>query len=661
VSLAPPIAESALLALLEKAFARHAGSDAVIDAVELQTALNLRSAYLARRMLGIFDRNHDGVISKDEFLDGVRQLVFGDVRHKLWFAFQLHDHNADGFIDQAEMLRMISISMAESEIAERASQPAEYLTRVLFAAVDSNRDGLISFDEFVAAVERRPELLSQMTRSEAIWLAPNEALLAFIDAPTDDTPSSLGFRHGWSRWVLLGLWLVTNLALFGLTLVLGLGSGGQDSTMQLGRAFATCLDFNGALILIPMMRRLLSRLRATALGRSLPIDDAVAFHRVVGHTLFGLAIAHGACFTIAYLVGHATHPLTRLFFSTLIGATGLALLAVFTVMWVFSLGFVRRSKRFELFYFTHLLYLLWLVLAVVHAPQFLLWAGVPLLGFAVEQALRLRRRAPASRAISLRPLRSAVTELEIERPPGFDFAPSDYVFLRIPAIARHEWHPFTISSAPEHANLSLHVRALGNWSRALRRLAESGAVKELTCYVDGPYGSPSAHIFRSRIAVLIGAGIGVTPFASVLDSIVQRANGQSVRPTELTHAYFFWLNRDQYSFEWFGALLAELEARDRRALLEVHLCMTGAHAGATALGLELAREIMHTSGRSDMITGLRTHTHVGRPDWESMLGRISEAHRSERVDVYFCGPPGLAKMLAPLCHRLGMTFREEKF
>ena len=658
---APPIADSALLLLLEKAFARHAGGDAVIDAAELQRALGLRSAYLAQRMLAIFDRNRDGVIAKDEFIDGVRQLVFGDARHKLWFAFRLYDHNADGFIDQTEMLRMISISMAESEIVERASQPAEYLTHVLFAAVDTNRDGLISFDEFVSALERRPELLKQMTRTEAIWLAPNEALLAFIDAPVDDKPPSPGFTHGWSRWVLLGLWLLANLALFGFSLVLGLRDAAQDPMMQLGRAFARCLDFNGALILVPMLRQLLGRLRATTLGRILPIDDAVAFHRVVGHTLFGLAIAHAACFTIAYLSGHPTQPLTRLFFATLVGATGIALLAVFAVMWVFSLGFVRRSKRFELFYFTHLLYVAWLVLAVVHGPSFLLWAGVPLLGFAIEQVQRLRRRAPASRVTSVRPLRSAVTQLEIERPPGFDFAPADYVFLRVPAIARHEWHPFTISSAPEHGHLSLHVRALGNWSRALRRLAESGSAQDLTCNIDGPYGSPSGHIFRSRVAVLIGAGIGVTPFASVLDSIVQRANGQSARPTALERAYFFWLNRDQYSFEWFAALLGELEARDRRGLLEIHLCMTGAHAGATSLGLELAREVMHSSGRSDMITGLRTHTHVGRPDWETMLGRIRDAHQPRRVDVYFCGPPGLAKSLAPLCHRLGMTFREEKF
>lgn len=125
--------------------------------------------------------------------------------------------------------------------------------------------------------------------------------------------------------------------------------------------------------------------------------------------------------------------------------------------------------------------------------------------------------------------------------------------------------------------------------------------------------------------------------------------------------HFFWLNRDQYSFEWFRGLLSRLEREDTRALLDIHLCMTGARSGVTAFGLELARAVMHDAGRSDMITGLRTKTHVGHPDWEAMLRAIAERHAPAKVDVFFCGPHGLAAKLAPLCHRLGMTFREEQF
>jgi len=44
----------------------------------------------------------------------------------------------------------------------------------------------------------------------------------------------------------------------------------------------------------------------------------------------------------------------------------------------------------------------------------------------------------------------------------------------------------------------------------------------LQIYIDGPYGAPSSHIFRAQHAVLIATGIGVTPFASILQSIMHR-------------------------------------------------------------------------------------------------------------------------------------------
>ncbi len=656
-------ADQALLRILERSFARHAGADAVIDLPELKAALGIKSDYLAKRMFQLFDANGDGRIQKEEFLRAVETLLVGTDREKLLFAFRLHDHDGDGSLSREEVLRMIAISLAESEIVERPTQTAEQLVRALFAAADKNKDGSLSFDELEALLTKRPVLLRRMTQNEAIWIAPNEELLAWLDTKEHGRRlTRLSPEGGYAPWVFLGLWALAHVGIFVVTWVLGVGAATSEPgsvAMLVGRALAKCADFDGALLLVPMMRRLLTRVRASWLGRALPIDHAIAFHKIVGHTLFALAIAHAASFVMAFAFGHArSSPLDV--FLRLPGATGAALLFVFAVMWFFSLGFIRRSSRFELFYFTHLLYVVWLVLAIAHAPVFLLWAGVPILGFVVEQVLRRLRRAPASRVVGSHALRSGVTHLEVARPPGFRFSPGDYAFLRIPSVAKREWHPFTISSAPERDLLSFHVRSLGNWTTALRRHVEARPNDpDLVAYVDGPYGSPSAHIFESRYAVLIGAGIGVTPFASVLESLVLRGNADE--PPKLEKAHFFWLNRDQYSFEWFRALLMDLQRLDQNQLLDVHLFMTGARAGATSMGLELAREAMRAAGRSDLITGLRFHTHTGTPDWEGLLRFIAASHKPTQVDVYFCGPPGLAKKLRPICERVGMTFREEKF
>ena len=53
----------------------------------------------------------------------------------------------------------------------------------------------------------------------------------------------------------------------------------------------------------------------------------------------------------------------------------------------------------------------------------------------------------------------------ISRPAGFTFQPGDYIFLQIPAVAKYEWHPFTISSCPEQTDVIwVHVRSAGTWT-----------------------------------------------------------------------------------------------------------------------------------------------------------------------------------------------------
>jgi predicted ferric reductase/Ca2+-binding EF-hand superfamily protein len=656
--------DAQLLDSLERAFERHAGASDHIDVAKLQQALGLRSEYLAARVLRNFDRSRDGLIDREEFLRGVRELLLGSDRDKLMFAFRLHDEDGDGFIGQLELLRMIAISLAEDEVQTRASQPPERLTHMLLAMADKDLDGKLSFEELEAAVRGHPQLLAQMTRSEALWIAPNEDLLARLDRAPEGRAAQLLRRLDNQRAELafLLLFVLAHAANFVTALR---GEQAANPLMQFGRACGACLKLDGALILVPVMRRLLTWVRSTPLARLIPVDEAVGFHRLVGHSMLGFGLAHSVAFVVSYASGHASVPITRLFVHTQRGATGLLLLLVLGMMWVFALSWIRRSERFELFYFSHLLYAVWFVLALIHAPSLLVWAALPLLGWVLELFWRARRRARGSVILSAQALRSGVTRLELERPPQFAQRAGDHVFLRIPAIARHEWHPFTISSAPESAALRIHVRSLGNWTAALRHLVEQreaeGSVDPLAVQIDGPYGSPSTHIFESRHAVLIGAGIGATPFASVLESLVRRANVLHEQPPEVRKLHFFWLNRDQYSFEWFAALLAELETVDERNLLDVHMYMTGGRGGATAAGLEVARGVLHAAAQRDIVTGLKTLTHMGHPDWEAVLSGIAAQHAPEPVDVYFCGPQGLARKLQPICARLQMRFREERF
>ena len=146
----------------------------------------------------------------------------------------------------------------------------------------------------------------------------------------------------------------------------------------------------------------------------------------------------------------------------------------------------------------------------------------------------------------------------------------------------------------------MHVRCVGNFTKALGkalgcqfersgekkglegsavvgvddRAASSGvdpAIRKILprVYVDGPFGSASEDVFKYEVAVLVGAGIGVTPFASILKSIWYRMNYPQQK-TRLRKVYFFWVCRDFGSFEWFRSLLMAIEAQDMDSHIEIH-------------------------------------------------------------------------------------------
>jgi predicted ferric reductase len=97
-----------------------------------------------------------------------------------------------------------------------------------------------------------------------------------------------------------------------------------------------------------------------------------------------------------------------------------------------------------------------------------------------------------------------------------------------------QYHPFTITSAPSDAYVSLHLRCVGDWTDELAQYV--GATQEveatatstglalsvpvnLKIHIDGPFGAPAELVYREQAVLCVGAGIGITPWASVLKDI----------------------------------------------------------------------------------------------------------------------------------------------
>lgn len=651
-----------LLQALSSSFSNHAGSDQLIDADDLQRALRCRSEFLAQRMLAILDRDGDGRVSREEFMAAVRRLVFGSARDKLRLAFQIHDLDGNGRIEPEEIRRMIAMNLDEEagsaasgvHSTRRRAGRVHELSSLLLSTADDDGNQSLCFEEFERVASADPKLFELIAKSEACWLLPE------VDHLSTHKP-----RANWrlrlrrlaeNRSSLVVFFVLLGLANVALFVSNALRYQGQGAWFMLAHGAGGCLNLDGALVLVPVMRRILHRARLTTVGRLLPLDDALLIHRVLGVGLFVLGLIHSA----AHFANYSLHDgIWRSVTGTPAGRTGLSLLLVSGVMWGFSLRRIRKNGRFELFYYTHFAYIAWFALALMHGPRFYEFALVPLVAFVFEWLLRHRRRVHVSRILGLSGLSSGVTRLELECPPDFNARPGDYAFLRIPHLARFEWHPFTISSAPGAERLCFHVRSEGDWTKSLRQMADDrDALEEVVVNIDGPFGTPSRSIFGARHAVLVGAGIGVTPFASVLESMVARAYAGE---NQLEKLYFFWLNRDSRSFEWFAELLLKVEQTDHRQLVDIQICMTGGRGNVAALALNLARNLSHEIGKPDWVTGLRTQTRVGAPDFDSELASIAKRHAPEPVDVFFCGPPGLGRKLSASCRRLALRFHQEVF
>jgi hypothetical protein len=60
----------------------------------------------------------------------------------------------------------------------------------------------------------------------------------------------------------------------------------------------------------------------------------------------------------------------------------------------------------------------------------------------------------------------------------------------------------------------------------------------LQCYIDGPYGTGTREVFDTQHAVLIGAGIGVTPMASILQSVWYKFHATRQTCPKCAHIFY---------------------------------------------------------------------------------------------------------------------------
>ncbi|KAG8184662.1 hypothetical protein JTE90_012147 [Oedothorax gibbosus] len=939
---------------LERIFKDAVGDKQEIDLQSFKSIVQSKNMFFVERIFAVFDADKSGSISLDEFMRVMRTFAHQSNVEKLHYLFQVYDLNNDGNIQLCELRSVISECMTENGLRFSEAEIDE-LTLMLFEDADTDNSGTVTFDEFRQQLERQPAFMENLTlsieRSLLPPLKPNHSSSPVFDM-VFLRKKWQHIRNNLNSVVFLVLYFFTNLVLFATRACHYMD---KNVYVVLARACGQCLNFNCAFVVVLVLRQTLTWLRTHGFSQYFPIDQHLYYHKLTGCVILFFSLFHMAMHlaNFALMSEEKQIPMLELLTSTHLeigwvgGAaclTGWILLIVLVTMCISAMPFVRRNGKFEVFYYLHLLASIFWICLILHGPSFWKWFVGPAILFIMECAVRINRNLSSGKLAYVQQgvlLPSKVTHLVIKRPPKFDYRPGDYVYINIPAIAKFEWHPFTISSAPEMDDLWLHIRGVGEWTnslhnyfqredqeavlsdelaknlddlpdfakcnnalaprfsslgsssdikncsfltagqtkldatfvvpspipmvnglggkgnnsvssafrkalddtftnpsfcsdnesnqtviemergdrtfsvstkspkssvsttndprtmfdawkrtsftsastsraiqmknkediramlaehsrnasamdeivsnhsrlslkghpkqkrksvrvsvckRGLRRcqtvvvmptvcededeeeaiMPEKDEVKDLPpteeevkdlnretevenviispqplkIFLDGPYGSPTRHIFQSRHAVLIGTGIGVTPFASILQSIMYQyrkskhtcpsCNHRWSDPVPVTSIHlkkvdFFWLNRHQKAFEWFVNLLSELEVEQAQLeagdrFLDIHMYITSALRATDmkAVGLQMALDLLYKKEKRDLITGLKSRTQPGRPDWNKVFKEIAE-QRKGKVTVFFCGPDQLAKTLQSKCDEFGFRFRKECF
>lgn len=471
-------------------------------------------------------------------------------------------------------------------------------------------------------------------------------------------------------------------------------------TFPIARTAALVLHVDVAFILLPVCRNFISMLRRTPLNTFIPFDKNITFHKAVAWSIVVFSIVHIVAHMVnftelvmvdpdAVTLGQKLFAFVAANFITGPGATGWIMTAALGIMVWFAIE-KRRRAHFEWFWYSHHLFIVFFINWQLHGmfcmiqpdrPPFcsfntigVFWrywlvGGVIWIYERILREVRSRHRTYISKVIQ-HP--SNVMEIQIKKEKTTTRA-GQYIFLCCPEISYFQWHPFTLTSAPEEDYISVHIRVAGDFTSAFASAigcdfgkkgrgekGEAGGKVVGTAanppinrvlprvMVDGPFGSASEDFLNYETVLLVGAGIGVTPFASILKSIWYRMNNfNNSKPTRLSKVYFTWVIRDFGSAEWFHSLLHAIEEQDTQNRIEINIYLT-----AKIKEEDMNNIIVQDVGaEKDAITNLRAPTHFGRPNWDRVFSSIAEKHPETDVGVFFCGPAVLSRQLHTMSNK----------
>ncbi|WOL04805.1 respiratory burst oxidase [Canna indica] len=641
-------------------------------------------AALARRR----NLESENGMTKDELKKFWEEMTDSNFDSRLQIFFDMCDKNGDGKLTEDEVKEVIVLSASANKLAKFKAHAATYASLIM-EELDPDGLGYIEIGQLEALLRgmvssQAPEKKLQRSHTLAKSMIPKQyryPVNRFIG-------KTVNFIHeNWKRIWVLSFWLTLNFVLAAWKFYQYRRRAAFEVMgycVCIAKAAAETLKLNMALILIPVCRNTLTRLRSTRLNSVFPFDDNINFHKTIA---FGITIG-----AVVHTLAHVTCDFPRLitcpsskFMRTLgpnfhykqptypsllasvPGVTGILIIIIMTFSFTLATHSFRRNvvklpsplhhlAGFNAFWYAHHLLAAAYVLLIIHSYFIFLtkewykkttwmYLAVPILFYACERSIRkIREQSFRVSIIKAAIYPGNVLSIHMKKPPGFDYKSGMYLFLKCPNVSPFEWHPFSITSAPGDNYLSVHIRTLGDWTTELRNLfgkacetqvalkkanlvrLETTVIADVELeedtrfpklYIDGPYGAPAQNYDKYDILLLIGLGIGATPFISILKDLLnnikskeenQRTYNEDVNDIKGSgpqRAYFYWVTREQGSFEWFKGVMNEVAESDHNNIIEMHNYLTSVYEEGDARSalIAMVQALQHAKSGVDVVSG----------------------------------------------------------
>lgn len=509
----------------------------------------------------------------------------------------------------------------------------------------------------------------------------------------------------------------------------------------LAKGFGALIDLNSSLILFPVCRTVIWWLyNFTTTDRgciSSVLRTIFSFIAIDKNHLMHIQLAKISAFaaighTLMHFLNYAVKPdetLKVFGFGAFI--TGIIVLVSMMFIYTGALENIRRAN-FEMFFFSHHFYALYFCMILVHGrgwwnPNFWKYLLLPGTLYLFERIYRIVQGYRQVKLRSMMVMKPRLLCLEFDKQSAFGmraFKEGQYVFVNCPTVRKYEWHPFTISSPPDKGTFTLHIQTQGDGSWTLgvhdyllvltnlhkthghyyefestdaEGNVQKGRVvgpdgKQLFL-IDGPHSAPTQHMTEYNICMVAGAGIGLTPVAACMQSVVFHKWKFSVGKCFPSHAYFVWVvsYRDVKMYRWFACRLKEVQdcvVNMRRKSPEsmktktfkfsiyitsvpkdldkdeafAHLREDGDEPGfwgrpakeskvlterASFTHEELYEAMLYPDFKKKTLGDIDIYT--GRPVWQHQFEDIGNRHRGSDIGVMFCGNKFIASDLKRFC------------